>query len=98
MRRSQLTALTAASMLLFACSKESETPRVQADVGVASSVVTAKSTNGAGFVGGMTSRRDAAASVMDEVITDAAQATPLPSSDPSTVQIAPTLVIHYGHA
>lgn len=99
MRRLQITALTAASMLLFACSKESENPAsVQTDVGVASSVASAKAVGGAGFVGGVMGRRDAAAPAMDEVSADAAQATPSPSSDPSTVQIAPTMVIHNGQA
>ncbi len=86
-------------MLLFACSKESENPAsVQTDVGVASSVASAKAVGGAGFVGGVMGRRDAAAPAMDEVSADAAQATPSPSSDPSTVQIAPTMVIHNGQA
>jgi hypothetical protein len=98
MRRSQITALTAASMLLFACSKESETPTVQTDAGPASSVVEAKATGGAGFVGGVTGRRPTPAPAVDEVSADAAQATPQPSSDPSTVQIAPTMVIHNGQA
>jgi len=98
MRRSQLTALTAASLLLFACSKESEAPAVQTDAGLASSVVAAKATNGAGFVGGVMGRRDAvAAPAVDEVSEQTAQA-PQSSSDPSTVQIAPTMVIHNGQA
>ncbi|MFN2604214.1 MAG: DUF4349 domain-containing protein [Gemmatimonadaceae bacterium] len=98
MRRSQFTALTAASMLLFACSKESETPTIQTDAALASSVVQAKSTNGAGFVGGVVGRRDATAPAMDEVSAESAPSTPQPSSDPSTVQIAPTMVIHNGQA
>jgi hypothetical protein len=98
MRRSQLTALTAASLLLFACSKESESPTVQTDAGLASSVVTAKATSGPGFVGGVMGRRDAAAPAVDAVSAEAPQATPQPSSDPSTVQIAPTMVIHNGQA
>lgn len=93
-----MTALTAASTLLFACSKEAETPTVQTDAGLASSVVAAKATGGAGFVGGVMGRRDVPAPAMDEVSADAAQATPQPSSDPSTVQIAPTMVIHNGQA
>jgi len=99
MRRSQITAFTAVSLLLFACSKESEAPAVQTDVGMASSVVQAKATNGAGVVGGVMGRRDAvAAPAVDEVSEQAAQAPPQPSSDPSTVQIAPTMVIHNGQA
>jgi len=98
MRRSQISALTAASLLLFACSKESEAPAVQTDAALASSVVAAKSTNGAGFAGGVMGRRDAAAPAVDEVSEQAAQAPPQSSSDPSTVQIAPTMVIHNGQA
>lgn len=98
MRGLQITALTAASMLVFACSKESETPTVQTNGALASPVVAAKSTNGAGFVGGVMGRRDVAAPAVDEVSAEAAQAPPQTSGDPSTVQIAPTMVIHNGQA
>lgn len=99
MRRSQLTALTAASLLLFACSKESETRPVQANAALASSVSDAKAVGGsAGFVGGVMGTRQSAAPAMDEMSAEAPQTTPQPSSDPSTVQIAPTMVIHNGQA
>ena len=97
MRRLQTTAFAAACLLLFACSKESENPAsVQTDA-VMSSVASAKAAGGAGFVSGVMSRRDAAAPAVEEVNAETAQATPA-QSDPSTVQIAPTMVIHNGQA
>jgi hypothetical protein len=92
----KITTIAAASLLLFACSKESETPAVQQNAGFASSISAAKAP-GEGVVGGVMGRRDAAVR-MEEVSADAAQAAPPRATDPLTVQIAPTMVIHNGTA
>lgn len=100
MRRFEITTIAAASLLLFACSKESETPQeISKDASLASSVVAAKAVGGqAGFVGGVMERRDAAAPAVGEGNSEAAQSATPTSGDPSTVQIAPTMVIHNGTA
>src|SRR5713101_8250004 len=99
MRRLHTTALAAACLLLFACSKESDKlASVQNDALAVSTVAAAKAAGGVGFIGGVMSRHDAAAPAVDEVNAEAVQDTPPAPTDPSTVQIAPTMVIHNGQA
>ena len=87
-------------MLLFACSKESENATsAPTDAVAVSSVAAAKAVGGAGFVGGvMGNRRDASNPIMDTGSAEEAQTTPPSPGNPSTVQIAPTMVIHNGQA
>ena len=99
MRRFEITTIAAASLLLFACNKESEDRPSETGALVTSSVADAKAVGGqAGFVGGVMGRRDAATPAVDEVNAEAAQSPTPTSGDPSTVQIAPTMVIHNGTA
>src|SRR6266851_845512 len=99
MRRLQTTALAAACLLLFACSKESDKlASVQTDALAVSTVAAAKAAGGAGFVGGVMGRRDAAAPAVEEANAESGQATSSTPTDPLTVQIAPTMVIHNGQA